>query len=324
MSRACLCQASRLTKGTVQLAGEGGLRDRRGSASDCRPPQRRIPDAHRRRTSVCPRKTASWPLADSIPSFEFCLFVPSTAATFEAGHAGRVYHRVVARAEGAGLMGADLRADMPVGIIAAPPENEASLLLNVEQQSEKLGVGYNFASHRRPSCSFGPAQPYSFGLSSSCLCVGGLVCVSFEMPAPPQPVIIDKIDLSVVQQFTISSLSRRSKHVSPFGPTFETEVFKPDRIRVMRLDGTNIGAGLNTTHAEGRVFTKEEERDDEGIARGELIPPPLSRRQREQEAAAKGKGRATGAQQAPTPRPLARLTAGEAFEVWHLMSAVPR
>lgn len=129
--------------------------------------------------------------------------------------------------------------------------------------------------------------------------------IAFGLRGPPQPVTIDHIDLSIVQNFTLTSLTKRSSSsADPGASTFVSENYPPSKLKVLRLDGRNVGKGLETTHGTAKATSPGKEEEDEQLARGETPAP-----------AGKGKDRA----RSESPLPLARLKAGESREFWHLM-----
>jgi hypothetical protein len=87
----------------------------------------------------CSRAELSMCLASS---FEFSLIVPSTTAPLERNRFGRVWHRVVATARGAGMFGGDLTAEVPIEVICNPaPEGQVlGLDVRVDGYEENLGV----------------------------------------------------------------------------------------------------------------------------------------------------------------------------------------
>lgn len=156
-------------------------------------------------------------------------------------------------------------------------------------------------------------QAYTYGFSSSAFCTGGLLSFSFNLQGPFMPVTIDHIEVSVVQQFTITSLSVRTPTADPLGPpSFETDVRPAVRYKTLRLDGNNFGKGLTYAHDpdEKKIQASDDgEYEAELVANGGAFGPRSTKRH----------GMARGPITAPSPKPLAHLEAGEPFNVFHTL-----
>ncbi|GAA5943731.1 uncharacterized protein JCM15063_005819 [Sporobolomyces koalae] len=135
-------------------------------------------------------------------TFEFILIVPSFAACYERCQYGRVRHSITAKAKGLGNIGGDIISpEYPVFLITNPGLAHESrppppLHLKFEGALEELG-------------------PYSMGLQSQHVMVGGLLLFRLSLLFPPQGIMIYSIKVKIIQKFHLQSPTNKAHESVP-------------------------------------------------------------------------------------------------------------
>lgn len=217
----------------------------------------------------------------------------------------------MARAVESGWLGSTLEDEAVFSVVLDSPNGDPSLFMARDLVDLRLGVSSPFFSSVRLWLKI-CAQAYTFGFSSSSFSVGGLLSFSFNLQGSFEPVTIEHIDLFFIQQFTLTSLTHRLYSADPEAPPAYFSETKPAvRYLALRLDGNNLGKGLNHRYAAmsaGNVPV-EDDFEAEIIANGGAFTP----------RSGKDRGPEPPRPAPRAPIPLAVLEAEEPFNVFHTL-----
>ncbi|EJD42493.1 hypothetical protein AURDEDRAFT_185937 [Auricularia subglabra TFB-10046 SS5] len=120
--------------------------------------------------------------------FPWCIHLPGTTLPYERNTYGRVEHRLLAHVPGISFLGHDLEASTVVKFVADLSQGGEDLRYEESMDGFVEDLG-----------------PYSVGLKSPFMTVGGLLYFSLHLPCVPTEVRLHAVAMHIRQKFELSS-----------------------------------------------------------------------------------------------------------------------